>query len=324
LQFSGGDIGPFKAIEESVFTCLLSPEELSTVLAWYYTSGSCGGAVGLFVTGWLLQHLEKNRMSTLDTHRVVFWLYAAMGLWMTMLTTLLSRSCEVHGDPMVVSEDGEEDDAIRTETSWLLSRRERLPIPTLSMAAETRGFLRRFGPILVFDQFGTGLSTDSWLIYFIRARFTSCSDGIIGSIFSICSIIISVSNILAIPVTWQIGKLPTMILGHWLASTSLLILPWPDDMKTTIALLIIRAVFLDFDQASRQAFIAQSVATKDRTAALGIINMIRTLSQGVGPSVTGYLAQKGHLGLSFVLAGLSKWLYDLGLATVFGFHNEVS
>lgn len=82
-------------------------------------------------------------------------------------------------------------------------------------------------------------------------------------------------------------------------------------------LLVTRAIFLDFDQAPRQTFLAQRVPAEERTAAMGVVNMTRTLAQSGGPLLTGYLGQQGRLGLSFALAGVFKWVYDILLAVAF-------
>ena len=314
-SFSGGDVGPFKAIEESTLAHLLPTKDLHATLAWYYTLGSWGGALGLFSTGWLLQCLEHNHLSTLTAYRIVFWLYAAIGILKTLLTFLLSEMCEPNIKD-AATPDGTEAASV-DETESLLRDHRRVTKPAFSTSPETRRFLLKFCPILVFDNLGTGLATESWQTYFISQKFPSIQDGVLGSIFSTCSVIMSMSNILAIPVVGHIGILRTMILGHVLASTSLMLLPLPDKIGGAVMLLVIRAIFLDFDQAPRQTFLAQSVPSNERTAAMGVVNMTRTLAQSGGPILTGYLGQRGRLGLSFILAGLVKWIYDILLAVVF-------
>ncbi|PPJ52307.1 hypothetical protein CBER1_09248 [Cercospora berteroae] len=312
---SGGDVGPFKSIEESTISHLMPFDDLNATLAWYYTLGTFGASAGLSGTGWLLQILQDRGMLVVDTYRTIFWIYTALGAFKTFLTAFLSKGCEVSerrqgsttGDTTLSS----------TETEPLLESAKRNIAPPLSTAAQTRQFLMRFCPILILDNVGTGLSMDSWLTYFVSRTFPSVSNGMLGSVFSVCAIIVSFSNILAIPVVSQIGILSTMIFGHVLASLFLMGLPLAWNFKSAVGFLVARAVFLDFDQATRQSFIAQSIPPPNRTAALGIINVIRTLAQSIGPSLTGILAQREDLGFSFVLAGVVKLAYDVLLAVVF-------
>lgn len=55
---------------------------------------------------------------------------------------------------------------------------------------------------------------------------------------------------------------------------------------------------------------------------MGIINVIKTMSQSVGPLVTGLLASKGMFGVSFIIAGVLKAVYDLGVLAVFSGHKS--
>lgn len=50
---------------------------------------------------------------------------------------------------------------------------------------------------------------------------------------------------------------------------------------------------------------------------MGVVNTVKTFSQGVGPLVTGWLGGKGKMGVAFFIAGLMKISYDLGLLTFF-------
>lgn len=71
------------------------------------------------------------------------------------------------------------------------------------------------------------------------------------------------------------------------------------------------------DQAPRQAFIAVAVLPNERTAVMGVVNVVRTLSQSGAPSVTGWLAGTGSFWIAFVVAGSLKVSYDLAMLTMF-------
>jgi hypothetical protein len=51
---------------------------------------------------------------------------------------------------------------------------------------------------------------------------------------------------------------------------------------------------------------------------MGVVNILKTLSQSSGPSVTGVLAGNGHFWVAFVAAGSLKAAYDLLLLALFG------
>ena len=75
------------------------------------------------------------------------------------------------------------------------------------------------------------------------------------------------------------------------------------------------------DVAPRSAFLAAVVLPHERTAVMGIINVVKTLSQSVGPGITGVLAGKGAFWVAFVVAGSLKGAYDLGMLAVFAGHK---
>ena len=54
---------------------------------------------------------------------------------------------------------------------------------------------------------------------------------------------------------------------------------------------------------------------------MGIVNTVKTMSQSSGPLITGLMANHGAFWIAFLLAGMLKASYDLGLLTVFLHHK---
>ena len=73
----------------------------------------------------------------------------------------------------------------------------------------------------------------------------------------------------------------------------------------------------NMDQAPRQAFLSAVVLPAERTAVMGFVNVVKTLSQSGAPVVTGGLATGGHFWIAFVLAGSLKAGYDVVLLRMF-------
>lgn len=71
------------------------------------------------------------------------------------------------------------------------------------------------------------------------------------------------------------------------------------------------------DTPSRSAFLAMIILPGERTTVMGTVNVIRTTSQTMGPLITGILAEKNLLWVSFVIAGGLKACYDIGLLAMF-------
>ena len=71
------------------------------------------------------------------------------------------------------------------------------------------------------------------------------------------------------------------------------------------------------DQAPRSAFLSAVVLPEERTATMGIVNTVKTMSQSSGPLITGALAGEGRFWIAFVIAGGLKVSYDLGMLRMF-------
>jgi hypothetical protein len=50
---------------------------------------------------------------------------------------------------------------------------------------------------------------------------------------------------------------------------------------------------------------------------MGLLNVVKTAAQCASPLVTGVLASRNGIGWSFVLAGVCKVVYDLGILWAF-------
>jgi MFS family permease len=82
-------------------------------------------------------------------------------------------------------------------------------------------------------------------------------------------------------------------------------------------LLFVRMGLNNMDQAPRAAFIAAIVKPDERTAVMGITSTLRTMAMAVGPSVTGVLAGHERFWIAFVVGGILRIMYDLGLWAMF-------
>ena len=71
------------------------------------------------------------------------------------------------------------------------------------------------------------------------------------------------------------------------------------------------------DNAPRTAFLAAAFLPSERTIAMGVLNVVKTTSQSLGPVVTGALSAANRFWIAFAVAGGLKVLYDLGIFVMF-------
>ena len=75
------------------------------------------------------------------------------------------------------------------------------------------------------------------------------------------------------------------------------------------------------DTAPRSAFLSAVVLPNERTAVMGTLNVVKTASQSLGPSITGLLAGKNLFWVAFLTAGSLKAAYDIGMLLTFVGHK---
>ena len=170
--------------------------------------------------------------------------------------------------------------------------------------------------LFALDSFASGLTPASWQTYFFHRKF-GLSEGKLGSVFFTASVLSAVSNIAATPIARRIGLIKTMVLTHVPASIALALIPVPNNVVVAVLLLAFRACTNSMDQAPRQAFIAAAVLPGERTAVMGAVNTVKTLSQSVGPVVTGAFAERSLFWAAFVTAGALKLAYDVLILGMF-------
>ena len=331
---SGNEIGPFKAIEESTLAQLTPIDIRSDIFAWYTLLGSAGTASGVVVAGWIVQGLlSSGRWSETGAYRVIFGMYALLGLVKLGLSFVLSEKCEPEPPKQEYQEVVEMDDA---DAEGLLSDSEdedandkKKSGPSESerseprkksiwpaISKESRTTLIKLCLLFSVDSFAGGLAPMSWITYFFNRKF-HLPEGQLGTLFFVTNVVASIGTLLAVSIAKRIGLIKTMVFTHLPSAIFLALIPLPSQAWLAMLFLIVRSSIQSMDQAPRQAFLASAVLPSERTAVMGIVNVVKTFSQSGGPVVTGWLAGIGKFWISFLIAGSLKASYDLGMLKMF-------
>lgn len=188
--------------------------------------------------------------------------------------------------------------------------------PAISHASRT--ILVKLCLLFAVDSFASGLVPLSWITYFF-SQYYQIPPGRLGTLFFVTNIIAAISNLFASSMAKRIGLIKTMVLTHLPAAIMLALIPVPSPSMAWLAIvfLIIRSCIQNMDQAPRQAFLSLAVLPTERTAVMGVVNVVKTLSQTGGPVATGWLASLGKFWISFLVAGSLKASYDLGMLKMF-------
>ncbi|KAJ9642041.1 hypothetical protein H2199_005256 [Coniosporium tulheliwenetii] len=296
---SGNEIGPFRAIEESTLAHLVEPEG------------------------------DRMCLPEVDAYRAVFWMYAVLGAVNACLSLFLSRKCEVAAQriPPADATSAEDDESrpllqdgngsIADGNADDLNGKAKDHKGFLShISPETRSILLRLCALFFMDSLASGMVPYSLINYYMDRKFHMPKNKL-GAIMSAAMFVSSVSNIFAASISKRIGLIKTMVFTHLPSAIFLALIPAPRSLALTICLLVGRASLNSMDQAPRSAFLSAVVLPNERTAVMGIVNVVKTLSQSGGPLITGILAGRSRFWVAFVAAGALKASYDIGLLTFF-------
>jgi MFS family permease len=329
ISATGGDFGPFRAIEESTLSHLTRPGTRADVLAWYVTTASLGSSIGTEISGRLLDSLQKKAGWTLiDAYHGVFWMYSGMGALNIVLSLFLSAKCESDAkespktteeanlllhEASPISQDDECEQPTRTAISQNVPGKQSY-FGRISQA--TRSTMYKLWFLLIIDSLADGMVGYSLTVYYMDQKF-SLSKSTLGDITSISYFLSSCFTVAAGPLSRRLGLINTMVFTHLPSSSAVLLFPVPSGIFLTVALFFLRTSLNNMDQAPRAAFIAAVVKPEERTAVMGITSMLRTLAATTGPTVTGILAGHDQFWIAFVTAGALRICYDLGLFIMF-------
>ncbi|TKA77241.1 hypothetical protein B0A49_00782 [Cryomyces minteri] len=322
---SGNEIGPFRAVEESTLAHLSDPKTRSDVFAWYVVVGTLGTAGGSLACGWLVQKLQSLPGWTDESaYRTVFWMYTGIGLIKAGLTLLLSEQCEARPTPKTTATEEEESEAFLGQanggpSNTPAAKLARPPGKKNAMSQISRKswtILLKLCALFSVDSLASGTIPFSLIAFYMDRKFRM-PQGKLGSIMSAAWFVSSIGNIFASSISKRIGLIKTMVFTHLPSAIFLALLPAPTSLAMTIVLLVARASLASMDQAPRSAFLSAVVLPDERTAVMGVVNTVKTLSQSGGPIITGVLAGKSRFWVAFLVAGSLKASYDLGMLTMF-------
>ena len=290
---SGGEVGPFQAVEQAALPETAPAPYRTNLFAWYNLVGSVATAVGALAGGLVAQSLQAAGAAPIDSYRVVVVAYAACGVALAVVFLTLSPAVEVQrhavgADPVA---------------SWLGLHRSRsvvLPFASLSMV----------------DAFAGGLVLQTLMAYWFHLRF-GVDAAVLGAIFFGANLFAGLSALAAARIAARIGLLETMVFTHIPSNVLLMLVPLMPTLPLATAVLLARFSISQMDVPTRQSYLVAVVAPDERSAAAGLTAIARTLGSSAAPVVSGLLLASGLLAVPFYASGALKIAYDLAMLRSF-------
>jgi predicted MFS family arabinose efflux permease len=286
---TGNEVGPFLAVEQASLTQVVPDKRRTATFAWYNLAGYVATATGALAAGLLGQVLIGAGWPDVDAYRAVVLGYAAIGLVMAALATLLSPTIEIPQAKATA------DDAIA----------KRLGL------GRSRSVVLRLSALFSLDAFAGGFIPQSLMAYWFALRF-GVSPATLGAIFFAANILAAISSLSAARIAARIGLIETMVFTHLPSNVLLILVPLMPTLPLAVAMLLLRFTLSQMDVPTRQSYVMAVVQPDERSAAAGVTGIARTVGAAISPSFSSVLiASAGTAAIPFYLAGGLKIVYDL-------------
>ena len=280
---SGNEIGPFLSIEQAALTQIVPGRSRTRVFAWYNLAGSLATATGSLASGLLAQMLQAHGSTPLESYRVIVIGYAAIGLVLVALFSLLSSGVEALQAPRVRSRLG-------------LHR--------------SRGVVLHLSALFSLDAFAGGFIVQSLVAYWFQIRW-GLQPAALGGVFFGANILAGISALTAARIAARIGLINTMVYTHIPSNLLLMLVPVMPTLPLAILVLLVRFSISQMDVPTRQSYTMAVVDPDERSAASGVTTIARSLGAAWSPWLTGILFQRMLLSAPFFFSGGLKIAYDL-------------
>lgn len=284
---SGNEIGPFLSIEQAALSQLLPDEKRTGTFAWYNLVGSFATATGALAGGGLAQLLQAGGYTPLDSYRAVVLGYTLIGVVLGDLFLLLSQAVEAP------RQEGE------------------IPIQRRLGLHKSRRVVFKLSSLFAIDAFAGGLVVQSMVAYWFNIKF-GVQPAVLGSIFFGANVLAGISALSAVWIAKRIGLINTMVFTHIPSNILLILVPLMPTLPLAITALLLRFSISQMDVPTRQSYTMAVVAPDERSAAMGVTSIARSVGATLSPAITGQLlTAQGLIGAPFLIAGGLKIVYDL-------------
>lgn len=292
---TGGEVGPFLAIEQAGLAQVVSDRERTRIFAWYNVVGYLATALGALFAGLVVAALQVLGWSELASYQAIFVCYGLLGLALGGLSARLGPYVEA---PVV------------NPTNHDLRR-------SFLGLRESRGTVFRLAGLFSIDAFAGGFIVQSFLVYWLHSKF-GIGVAALGTIFFGTNLLSGLSALAAVPLARRIGLVNTMVWTHLPSNLLLILIPLMPTAGWAVSVLLLRHVISQMDVPTRQSYVSAVVPAVERSAANGVTGTARQIGAALAPVLAGpMMATAGLAGAPFFISGGLKIAYDLLLWRLF-------
>ncbi len=288
INVTGTEVGAFLSIEQAILPQTVNDvRKRNSIFAIYNMVGTFAMSAGVLLAG-LPQFIQKlYGLNQVESIRILFLFYSICAVVVIGIYIFLSKKIEL-------------DQNVAKTTS----------IRTIS--PKSKGIVAKLSSLFAVDSFGGGFVIQSIVSFWFFTKF-GADLTTLSYIFSIAGVLTAFSFLFATKIASRIGLINTMVFTHIPSNLLLILLAFAPTFPIAIGIYLARMSLSQMDVPTRQSYIVAVVNEDERIAAAGITNTSRNIAQAVSPSLAGAIIQSLSLSAPFVVGGLLKIVYDIGI-----------
>ncbi|MGI8929109.1 MAG: MFS transporter [Candidatus Limnocylindrales bacterium] len=287
VAVSANESTGLQTVDQALLPQSVPDTQRTKAFAFYNLLASAAAALGALSVGLLPIIGSLLGLAGADIYAPAFLAYALIGVLTLALHARLDH---------------------RAETGDRLERRLAI--------GPSRPIVARMSLLFGLDSLASSLSVQSYLAYFLAARF-GADPATASVLFFVAGLLTTISFPVAAWLSARIGLIATMVFTHIPSSVFLIGLAIAPNLALAALFLLARSALASMDVPARQSYTMAVVEPRERTATAGVTSLARALAQVPGPALAGAVLVPIGLGIPLVATGMLKIAYDLLLFAMF-------
>ncbi len=280
----GADRGAHGALDQPILARSTPDTKRTTIFAYYHVIRGMSAALGALFSSMPVFMERALDVEVLDAYRVMFFLYACVGVLIVLVFTRLSTAAEAP-----------EAEGRRSLFSW---------------PRRSKGIIYRLTALGAMDSSGDGLMVQTFMAYWFSLRFDLSLESLAGVFFGV-NVLSSLSAFIAVWLAKRIGLLNTMVFTHIPANLLSIGMAFAPFAWLAVSMMLLRGFLSQMDVPTRQSYTMAVVDPAEQTVAAGLSQLGRQGGQLPSPYIAGQLVAASLPGAPLIIGGTVKVIYDL-------------
>jgi MFS family permease len=288
INVTGTEVGAFLSIEQAILPQTVNDiKKRNSIFAIYNMAGTFAMSAGVLLSGFP-QYVQKlYGFHQVESIRILFLFYSICAVIVIGIYFFLSKKIEL--DPNIAK-----------------------TVSVRTISPKSKGIVTKLSSLFAVDSFAGGFVIQSIISFWFFSKF-GADLTTLSYIFSISGILTAFSFLFATKIASRIGLINTMVFTHIPSNVLLILLAFAPTFPVAIGIYLARMSLSQMDVPARQSYIVSVVNEDERMSAAAVTNTSRNIAQAVSPSLAGAIIQSLSLSAPFIVGGLLKIVYDIGV-----------